>query len=193
MKIFIIYFNISYGNNSMEEFETLQNWYETNFDLIKNKLKRLYYISKKEMEKREYNIDKMLLFIKEDDNYNNSELKNRDNISHNYNKEVYEIIIKKIMKKDKDNKKYPIVNEKIKNKKKSNQRYCIIKFDLLLTYYSLRHFLKMYHPKFKKQRSLMAQARYRCSLELSCQWPYRYLVAVASSQSLVCGTDMGLR
>ena len=93
MKIFIIYFNISYGNNSMEEFETLQNWYETNFDLIKNKLKRLYYISKKEMEKREYNIDKMLLFIKEDDNYNNSELKIRENISHNYKKEFYEIII----------------------------------------------------------------------------------------------------
>ena len=46
------------------------------------------------MEEREYNIDKMLLFMKEDDNYDNSELKSRAEILNNSNNEIYEKMLK---------------------------------------------------------------------------------------------------
>ena len=131
IKIFIIYYNICHIGNNIEEFENLQNWYEANFDLIKKKLKRLYYISQKEMEEREYNIDKMLLFMKEDDNYDNSELKSRAEILNNSNNEIYE----KMLKLDNENKNQPTEKENKFNQ--SKEQYCIIKFDLLLAYYSL--------------------------------------------------------
>ena len=135
IKIFIIYYNITIGNNNnIDNFEELQHWYEDNFDLIKKKLKRLYYISKKEMEDREYNIDKMMLFYKKNDNYNVSELISRE-ISHETNKNIYEKKINKLLNIDKS-KKYEdgnITNHYI-------NQYCIIKFDLLLAYYSLYNY-----------------------------------------------------
>lgn len=83
IKIFIIYYNESHGNytNSVEEFEKLQHWYEKNFKFIRSKFKKLYYMSKKEMEGKEYNINKMLLFIKVNDDYDEFELRSRGGIT----------------------------------------------------------------------------------------------------------------
>ena len=158
IKIFIIYYNTSHGNNNIEEFEKLQHWYEDNFDLIKKKLKRLYYMSRKEMEEKEYNIDKMLLFIKENDDYDEYELKCREGLLHNSKnekagnkmgeineKKVTEEEIKRISEKNK--KKIMDKNEKRKMEDKEKEfseeninKYCIIKFDLLLAYYSLYNY-----------------------------------------------------
>ena len=134
IKIFIIYYNEAHGNynNNIEEFEKLEHWYEENFKYIRNKLKKLYYISQKEMKGREYDINKMLLFIKSDDNYNEFELKCRGG---------------KFMKTSDIGGLYQI--EKSKNKKKEKERnseqnknFCIIKFDLLLLYYTLYNYHK---------------------------------------------------
>ena len=138
IKIFIIYYNISHANNNIEEFEKLQQWYEDNFDLIKKKLKRLYYMSKKEMENKDFNIDKMLLFMKKNDDYDNSELRSREGIMLSSNKDISEKIINKMIKKDDDDQKLSDDNEN--NIKESKEHYCIIKFDLLLAYYSLYNY-----------------------------------------------------
>ena len=139
IKIFIIYYNTSHGNNNIEEFEKLQHWYEDNFDLITKKLKRLYYISKKEMEEKDYNIDKMLLFIKENDDYNKYELKCRIGMLHDSNNEKTENKMLKIDDiKDIENKENNENEEKIFVQKAN--KYCIIKFDLLLAYYSLYNY-----------------------------------------------------
>ena len=168
IKIFIIYYNISHGNNNIDEFEKLQHWYEDNFDLIKKKLKRLYYMSRKEMEDKEYNIDKMFLFIKEKDDYDEYELKCREGILHNTKneKEGNKIIKideinnfeneKKIsdenkerMSDDGEEKKIKIIDKNEKRKLDDEEKkitdekinkYCIIKFDLLLAYYSLYNY-----------------------------------------------------
>ena len=163
IKIFIIYYNESHGNytNSVEEFEKLQHWYEKNFKFIRSKFKKLYYMSKKEMEGKEYNINKMLLFIKVNDDYDEFELRSRGGIT--------EINIAKKTENNKkerkfDNKsEYTIIentneniNENINenlNKKEckkieEKKYFCIIKFDLLLSYYTLYN----YHKDLSKER-----------------------------------------
>ena len=168
IKIFIAYYNISYSPYSNKnEFEKLQYWYENNFAHIKKKFKKLFYISEKEMENRQYDINKMLLFIKEDDKckYSDDELfkragilitdNNDDEEEKNENKDEdqneNEISIKK--ENDDDQNENEIENEghnenEIKNKKKNenhirkNSDFCIIKFDLLLSYYTLFNYHK---------------------------------------------------
>ena len=130
IKIFIAYYNISYSPfSTINEFEKLQHWYENNFKYIKKKLKKLYYISEIEMEKREYIINKMLLFIKEKDIYSDEELIKRAGIL--------------ITEDDEDNNNED-ENENYKNdeNKKKSDNFCIIKFDLLLSYYTLFNYYK---------------------------------------------------
>ena len=134
LKIFIIYYNLSHEKNNIEQFEKLQHWYEDNFDLIKKKLKRLYYMSKKEMDKKEYNVDKMLLFFNKDDEYSEYELGRREGLSDS-KKNKYEEYINKMVKMDK----YKNIEDNITSEKENN-KYCIIKFDLLLVYYSLYNY-----------------------------------------------------
>ena len=134
LKIFIIYYNVSHGKNNIDQFEKLQHWYEDNFDLIKKKLKRLYYMSKKEMDKKEYNVDKMLLFFNKEDEYSEYELGRREGISDS-KKNKYEEYINKMIKMDK----YKNIADNITSEKENN-KYCIIKFDLLLVYYSLYNY-----------------------------------------------------
>jgi hypothetical protein len=90
IKIFFIYYNICYHKNKkIEEYTQIRLWYDDNIQSIKNKLKRIYYLSKKEMENREYNIDEMLLFLKEKkderDSYTDDELKKRVGEEYNLN------------------------------------------------------------------------------------------------------------
>ena len=131
IKIFIAYYNVSYSPYSkMEEFEKLQHWYEDNFKYIKMKLKKIFYISEKEMEKRQYDINKMLLFIKEDneEEYSLDEKCKRAGI---------------LRTNDDDN---IDENEKLNKKEnkviRKNNTFCIIKFDLLLSYYTLFNYYK---------------------------------------------------
>ena len=181
IKIFIIYYNVSHGNynNNIIEFEKLQHWYEENFKYIRQKLKRLYYISEKEMDKKEYDIktinfifspqdnnnkiNKMLLFMKSEDenDYTKEELKIRGGLatSNNESDSIFEIVSKKKQKKkstpqkeiqektDNNDNNNKIINclkfFKMKKKNKEiNNNYCIIKFDLILTYYSLYNYHK---------------------------------------------------
>ena len=148
IKIFIIYYNVLHNNynNSIEEFEKLQLWYEENFNYIRKKLKKLYYMSEIEMRGREYDINKMLLFIKSNDDYHEYELKCRGGILLS----TYE---KKIL--------YDIQNMKYRNKKSNHDeeiidnnnnihKFCIIKFDLLLAYYSLYNYHKDLSTKTKE-------------------------------------------
>ena len=139
LKIFIAYYNVSYSSSSkIEEFEKLQHWYENNFNNITKKLKKLFYISEKEMEKRNYDINKMLLFINPDEDDND----NDKNYSENEKKGVNNLIIED---EDNDNDENSSENEKkkeINNNKKSYQKFCIIKFDLLLFYYTLYNYHK---------------------------------------------------
>ena len=139
IKIFIIYHNVSHGDykNSSIEFEKWQHWYEANFKYISKKLKRLYYMSEKEMEGREYNINEMLLFIKSDD-YTNCELKRRDGIllTKAELESLYDMQSSRKSKKAKKQKNDDEIN------KKKNKYFYKIKFDLLLAYYSLYNYHK---------------------------------------------------
>lgn len=145
IKIFIIYYNESHGNNnnSVVEFEKLQHWYEDNFKYIRSKLKKIYYMSQKEMEGKEYDINKMLLFMKDNDDYDEFELSSRGGIS-----EIgIDIKNENIIKKEKlDKKMSENINENLNNKYnqkiKEKKHFCIIKFDLLLSYYSLYNYHK---------------------------------------------------
>ena len=115
IKIFIIYYNLSHGNynNSIIEFEKLQHWYEENFKLIRKKLKELYYISKKEMKNRDYNINKMLLFMKSYDDYDENELKYREGGI--YMSSLNELDSLFIIYTNKDRRNYKNQNKEIKN------------------------------------------------------------------------------
>ena len=136
IKIFIIYFNLSHDyQNNLNEFKKLQLWYDANFEFIRKKLKRLYYMSEKEMNSRNYNINKMLLFIKFNDDYSDYELKRRAGIyMSNYEIDSLE---------KENNKKRRLLKSKNKNYYKEtndDSDYCLIKFDLLLAYYSLYNY-----------------------------------------------------
>ena len=148
IKIFIIYYNISYGRYNKEidnivEFENIQHWYKNNFKYIKQKLKRLYYMSQKEMEKREYDINKMLLFMKSDDESKSK--KSLEGITPNEADSISDF------NKTKKNRMIREENEKNEGKENSNNRhFCIIKFDLLLAYYSLYNYHKDLTTKEKE-------------------------------------------
>jgi hypothetical protein len=150
IKIFIIYYNISHSNynNSIDEFERLQHWYEENFKYIRIKLKKLYYMSEKEMDGRDYDINKMLLFIKKDD-YEKYELKIRGGILLSTN-EMKEAQNNKGRNKKQD-------NDKVVNNKK--RHFCIIKFDLLLAYYSLYNYHKDLSAKTKENALSMIKKK----------------------------------
>ena len=91
-------------------------------------------MSKKEMDKKEYNVDKMLLFFNKDDEYSEYELGRREGLSDS-KKNKYEEYINKMVKMDK----YKNIEDNITSEKENN-KYCIIKFDLLLVYYSLYNY-----------------------------------------------------
>ena len=139
LKIFIVYYNVSYSSSSkIEEFEKLQHWYENNFKNITKKLKKLFYISEKEMEKRNYDINKMLLFINPDEDDNDN-----DKIFSENEKNREKIFFTGDDDNDNDENNYENEKKKeINNNKKSYQKFCIIKFDLLLFYYTLFNYHK---------------------------------------------------
>ena len=139
IKIFIIYYNISYNNkiDNIGEFENIQNFYKQNFKYLRQKLKRLYYMSQKEMEKREYEINKMLLFMKSDNNNCEDNTKNIEEITPNEADYISDY------NKTKQNKMLRKQNEKNEgNENSGNSHFCIIKFDLLLAYYALYNYHK---------------------------------------------------
>ena len=155
IKIFFIYYNICHKEyKKIIGYTKLRHWYDDNIQSIKNKLKRIYYLSKKEMENREYDIDKMLLSLKSKDYYTDEELRektgtlnfNLENIDDLNEDKIFDENINEKNKKNKKNKEN--YDEKIENDKDNennkninNQRrkndYCLIKFDLLLLYYTL--------------------------------------------------------
>ena len=157
IKFFIIYYNISFSpKNSIEYFYKLQQWYETNFKNIIKKLKKLYYISEKEMEGREYCVNKMLLSIKKNDSYSSKEMckrigvstsnqnNNKDNKINNNAKSNQE------NNENEDNNKCPLSNIDNENNVEQNSDYCIIKFDIIMAYYILFNYHKNLSDKDKK-------------------------------------------
>ena len=159
VKIFFIYYNICHHENNENANRNLRNWYDENIQSIKNKLKKIYYLSKKEMENREYDIDRMLLSLKEVDSYTDKELRERaanfefnleniDNLNDENkifddsnendesNKEQNENKKNKNLNNNKENNN--IKTKKFKeNENNKNKDYCLIKFDLMLIYYIL--------------------------------------------------------
>ena len=157
--LFVFYCLCHHEYKDTDEFIKMRHWFEENFKNIKHKLKKIYYLSKKEMENKEYELNKMLLFLKEDDSYSEDELRERYEIIKSESNSEEDIKEKKeekkeekkgkgiLKKKNKNNldennensKKigdYDNINIKIKrNNRYSN--YCLIKFDLILIYYSL--------------------------------------------------------
>ena len=78
LKTFIAYYNISFSSKSSnEDFKNMQQWYDINFPKIEKKFKKLFYMSEKEMEKKRYSINDMLLSIRDDDNYTIEEIRKR--------------------------------------------------------------------------------------------------------------------
>ena len=148
LKIFIVYYNASFtSKNDNEDFFKLQQWYENNFKKIEKKLKKLFYMSEKEMLGRVYSVNQMLLSIKEDDSYTKEEMCKRVGKSFTNEKN----------NDDKnDNKEKTDTNKNENNKKvKKGNNYCIIKFDLLLVYYTLFNYhrdLSNREQKFKFSR-----------------------------------------
>ena len=132
LKIVIVYYNISFSPKYLVGgFKEIQGWYENNFEQIEKKLKKLFYMSEKEMSGRAYSINCMLLSIKDDDHYTKKE------------------ICKRVGKMVADEKNYDKIKQNKDNKKTKN-KYCIIKFDLLLVYYTLFNYHKDLSNKDRK-------------------------------------------
>ena len=172
IKIFFIYYNVVYNSTSnINEYKRMMDWYENNHMAIRIKLKKLYHFSKVEMEKRSFNIDKALVYKKKKDDYSEKELllragilnkseigeisfderlnkmldeDNKDEIAYNdmnndfmnenqntyYNNDLYQNL---------GNNSY-LYNES--NNITHKNTYCLIKFDLILIYYSLNLYYK---------------------------------------------------
>ena len=161
IKFFIIYYNISFSpKNSIEYFYKLQQWYETNFKNIIKKLKKLFYISEKEMEGREYSINRMLLSIKINDHYTNEEMckrigisvssKKNNNMDNINNNDDNTNINKNNNENKNDNCNYQLNKIDEGNNVEKNVDYCIIKFDILLSYYILFNYHKNLSDKDKR-------------------------------------------
>ena len=85
LKIFFIYYNVTYNNHkNISEYIRIREWYEKNYEYIYKKLKKLYYFSKVEMESRQFDIDKALIYTKKDDSYTDEELFQRAGIFNKY-------------------------------------------------------------------------------------------------------------
>ena len=63
LKIFFIYYNVAYNKQkNIKEYLRIKDWYAKNYEYIKIKLKKLYFFSKVEIEKRLFDIDKALIY-----------------------------------------------------------------------------------------------------------------------------------
>ena len=165
IKIFFVYYNVSYNNSSnIREYEKVRNWYEKNYLAIKAKLKKLYHFSKVEMEKRSFNIDKALIYKKKKDYYSEEELFLRAGILNKSEIEEisFEEKLNRILNEDnlEEIQNYNLNNNSINENDNLNQDelfqnsndntknithkniYCLIKFDLILIYYSLNLYYK---------------------------------------------------
>ena len=181
LKIFFIYYNVAYNNQkNIKEYLRIRDWYAKNYEYIKIKLKKLYFFSKVEMEKRSFDIDKALIYKKKDDSYSEEELLLREGIISRYDLDQmtleeklniilsqenydYNEIQNEIINMDNnlynDNENYIRENTIDQNiyKAQSNDmdlihkdnrykinkaNYCLIKFDLLLIYYTLNVYYK---------------------------------------------------
>jgi hypothetical protein len=178
LKIFFVYYNVAYNNNkNIREYLRIREWYEKNHEYIKIKLKKLYFFSKVEMEKRSFDIDNALIYKKKDDSYTDEELFRRAGILNKY--DIYKISLEEKLNiilgqdpynenedyaqnYDSDYYNYDSANENIndtkvilnnlesdldviykdKKYKLNKENYCLIKFDLLLVYYTLNVYYK---------------------------------------------------
>ena len=168
LKIFFIYYNVSYNNNkNVKEYIRIRDWYEKNYEYIKIKLKKLYFFSKVEMEKRIFDIDKALIYKKKNDSYTDEELFLRAGILNRYElnqmtfgeklnlmlSEKYYNEIPNEIDYMNNNYNYNWKSENINEERMNNFEndidlmynnyklnkinYCLIKFDLILIYYTL--------------------------------------------------------
>ena len=158
IKIFFIYYNVACNNiNNITEYERMREWYEKNYIYIKIKLKKLYHFSKVEMEKRHFDIDKALIYKKKIDDYTEQEIFLRARILNK--SEIDEISFEEKLNRMLDEDNFEEIqnnyintnnayenanindNPSLANNEKNNNEcknsYCLIKFDLLLMYYSL--------------------------------------------------------
>ena len=123
-------------------------------------------MSEKEMENRQYIINKMLLFIKDDDKYSVDELYQRagtliseDTDNENYKNSDNDINHEIIEKRDSIND----INEIEENKDNifdnDNRNFCIIKFDLVLSYYTLFNYHKDLSDKEERNALMKIKKR----------------------------------
>ena len=106
LKIFFVYYNVSYNNHkNISEYLKIREWYEKNYEYIKNKLKKLYYFSKVEMESRQFDIDNALIYTKKDDSYTDEELFQRAGIfnKNEINKTTWEDKLNRILIENNNN------------------------------------------------------------------------------------------
>ena len=176
MKIFFIYYNVAYNKHkNIQECIRIRDWYKKNYEYIKIKLKKLYYFSKVEMEKRIFDIDKALIYKKKNDSYTDEELFLRAGILNRYelNKLTFGENLNIRLSQDNYNDisndvdymnndynvsftSESINEEKILNNLENDMdltfkdksysfyktNYCLIKFDLILIYYTLNVYNK---------------------------------------------------
>ena len=170
IKIFFVYYNVAYNNTeNTKEYSRVREWYDNNYNFIKIKLKKLYHFSNVEMEKRSFDIDRALIYKKPIDEYTKEELFLRAGILNK--SEIDEISFEDKLNNllEEDNLNEIKINNNIDNEnnletdnrddiyqinKNSNllyndknilnqkNDYCLIKFDLILMYYSLHMYYK---------------------------------------------------
>ena len=160
------------NTKNVEEYVRVREWYDKNYSAINTKLKKLYHFSKVEMENRFFSIDRALIYKKKKDDYSEEELFLRAGIlnkseieeisfEEQLNRMIDEDNINEIQNIDfnntftnenqninydglyqnlNNNNSYLLPNE-TKNITHKNT-YCLIKFDLILIYYSLHLYYK---------------------------------------------------
>ena len=141
MKIFFVYFNIAHNNKKdLSNYIKVRKFYEENFENIKNKLKRIYYISQRENEGRKFDIDKMLLYYNGNDFYTEEDLFIRagateeavveDSNSSKADDDTQLLQNKLVDRHNKSHRDVPILTLKSKEN-------FLIKFEIILIYYTL--------------------------------------------------------
>ena len=148
MKIFFIYFNVAFHDKKeLSDYIKIRKFYDENFENITNKLKRIYYISTKEMENKKFDIDKMLKYNNHNDFYSDEDIYIRAGVTEDdglYDEKEDQIELKERLE------------DKSKDKNiKINNRFCLIKFEIILIYYTLYIFQReiMYENYFDIQSS----------------------------------------
>ena len=142
MKIFFIYFNIAFHDKKdLNNYIKVRKFYDENFEFITHKLKRIYYISQKEMEFKKFDIDKMLRYNNNNDFYSDEDLYIRAGITDD------NIDVENDDKND--------YNEEFNDFESNNisvksNKFCLIKFEIILIYYTLYIFQReiMYENYF---------------------------------------------